>query len=99
MHTYDIHRNELTLNKANNYSSNCPFLDLDISISQIQLKLKIYDKWDDYSFPIVNFPFLDGDVPLAPSYVCIFLNLFVMPEFVAMFPILMNVISALRKNC
>ena len=44
------------------------FLDLDISISQNQLKFKIYDKRDDFSFPIVNFPFLDGDVPLAPSY-------------------------------
>ena len=25
---------------------------------------KIYDKWDD----LVNFPFLDGDVPRSPSY-------------------------------
>jgi hypothetical protein len=23
---------------------------------------------DDFSFPITNFPFLDCDVPLAPSY-------------------------------
>ena len=23
---------------------------------------------DDFSFPIVNYPFLDGDVPLSPSY-------------------------------
>ena len=68
IHTYDIYPRELTLNKANNDSSNCPFLDLDISISQSQLKFKIYDKRDDFSFPIVNFPFLDGDVPLAPSY-------------------------------
>ena len=29
---------------------------------------KIYDKRDEFSFPIVNFPFLDGDVPLALSY-------------------------------
>ena len=28
---------------------------------------KIYDKQDD-SFEIVNFPFLDGDVPRSPSY-------------------------------
>ena len=30
------------------------------------------NKWKDmeydFSFPKVNFPFLDGDVPLAPSY-------------------------------
>jgi len=25
-------------------------------------------KRDDLSFPVVNFPFIDGDVPLGPSY-------------------------------
>ena len=29
---------------------------------------KIYYKRDDFNFEIVNFPFLDGDVPLSPSY-------------------------------
>ena len=29
---------------------------------------KIYDKRDDFNFDIVNFPFLDGDVPRRPSY-------------------------------
>ena len=29
---------------------------------------KIYDKWDDFNFEIVNFPFLDGDVPRSPFY-------------------------------
>ena len=29
-------------------------------------------KRDDFDFDIINFPFLDGDVPLRPSYgVCI----------------------------
>ena len=28
----------------------------------------IYDKRDDFDFDIVNFPFLDGDVPRRPSY-------------------------------
>ena len=27
-----------------------------------------YDKRDDFNFEIVNFPFLDGDVPRSPSY-------------------------------
>ena len=26
------------------------------------------DKRDDFNFEIVNFPFLDGDVPRSPSY-------------------------------
>ena len=29
---------------------------------------KIYDKRDDFDFAIVNFPFLDGDVPRRTSY-------------------------------
>ena len=29
---------------------------------------KIYDKRDDFDFDIVNFPFLDGDVPRRTSY-------------------------------
>ena len=29
---------------------------------------KIYDKRDYLNFEIVNFPFLDGDVPRSPSY-------------------------------
>ena len=29
---------------------------------------KIYDKQYGFNFEIVNFPFLDGDVPRSPSY-------------------------------
>ena len=29
---------------------------------------KIYDKWDNSTFEIVNFSFLDGDVPPCPSF-------------------------------
>ena len=32
------------------------------------MKTKIYDKRDDFDFDIVNFPFLDGDVPCSASY-------------------------------
>ena len=28
----------------------------------------VYDKCDDFDFEIVNFPFLDGDVPRSTSY-------------------------------
>ena len=36
---------------------------------------KIYDKHDDFDFDIVNFPFLDGDVPRRASYGVSFRNL------------------------
>ena len=41
------------------------FLDLHLSISDGFIKTKKY-KRDD--FDIVNFPFLDGDVPRSTSY-------------------------------
>ena len=44
------------------------FLDLHLSIVDEFLSCKIYDKHDDFDFEIVNFPFLDGDVPRAASY-------------------------------
>ena len=29
---------------------------------------KIHDKWDDFNFEIIYFPFLGEDVPRSPSY-------------------------------
>ena len=43
-------------------------LDLHLSISNDIVFTKIYDKRDDFDFEIVNFPFLDGDVPRSSSY-------------------------------
>ena len=44
------------------------FLDLHLSISDGFVKIKLYDKRDDFDFDIVNFPFLDDDVPRSTSY-------------------------------
>ena len=44
------------------------FLDLNLSISNYIVSTKIYEKRDDFDFEIVNFPFLDGDVPRSTSY-------------------------------
>ena len=43
-------------------------MDLNLSITNGIVSSKIYDKWDYFNFEIVNFPFLDGDVPRSPSY-------------------------------
>ena len=44
------------------------FLDLHISVANGFVSSKIYDKRDDFDFDIVNFPFLDGNVPRRASY-------------------------------
>ena len=41
---------------------------LHLSISNGFVSSKIYHKRDDFDFDIVNFPFLDGDVPRSTSY-------------------------------
>ena len=43
-------------------------MDLNLCISNRTVSTKIYDKRDDFDFDIVNFPFLDGDVPRRTSY-------------------------------
>ena len=69
-----IYPPELKLNKANTSDTEAPFWDLYLSISNGFVS-KIYDKRYDFDFDIVNFPFLDGDVPRRPLMECIFLNL------------------------
>ena len=59
---------KLQLNKANTSDTEAPFLDLHLSISNGFVLSKTYDKRDDFDFDIVNFPFLDGDVPRSTSY-------------------------------
>ena len=44
----------------------------------------MYDKRDDFDFDIVNFPFLDGDVPFLPHTWFTFLNLFGLLECLVM---------------
>ena len=63
-----IYPTELQINKANSSDTEALFLDLNLSITNVIVSSKIYDKLNDFNFEIVNFPFLDGDVPRSPSY-------------------------------
>ena len=63
-----IYPPELQLNKANTSDTKVPFLDLHLPISNGFVSSKIYDKLEDFDFDIVNFPFLDCDVPRSTSY-------------------------------
>ena len=63
-----IHPSELPLNKANSSDTEAAFLDLHLSISNDIVSTKIYNKRDNFDFEIVNFLFLDGDVPHSTSY-------------------------------
>ena len=63
-----IYPSELQLNKAYVSDTEASFLYLHLSISDVLVKTKNFDKRDDFDFDIVNFLFLDGDVPRSTSY-------------------------------
>ena len=58
----------LQLNKANSSDTEAPFLDLNLSITGGVVSSGVCDRWDDFDFEMVDFPFIDGDVPRPPSY-------------------------------
>ena len=64
----DIYPAELQLNKTNTSDKETSFLDLNIKVIGSDIHTSVYDKRDDFGFPIVNFPWLSGDVPRLPSY-------------------------------
>ena len=68
---------EFQLNKTSSSDTEAPFLDLNLSISNGIVSSKISDKQDVFNFEIVNFPFLDGDVPRPFPMVNIFRSLFI----------------------
>ena len=53
---------------ANTSDKGTSFVDLNIKIIGSDVHTSIYDKRNDFGFPIVNFPWLSGDVPRLPSY-------------------------------
>ena len=63
-----IYPSELQLNQANTSDTKAAFLDLHLSISYDIVSTKNYDKRDDFDFEIVNFLFLDSDVPRSTPY-------------------------------
>ena len=56
----DIYPAELQLNKANTSDKETSFLDLNIKVIGSDIHNSIYDKRDDFRFPIVNFPWLSA---------------------------------------
>ena len=55
-----IYPTELQLKKGNASTTEAPFLDLDLFITNDIVSSKMYNKRDDFNFEKVNFQFLDG---------------------------------------
>ena len=69
-----IYPTELQLNKANSSDTEAPFFGLELVKNKWHSFFLIYDKRDDFNFEIVNFPFLDGDVPSLSFLWCIYFS-------------------------
>ena len=66
-----------------------------MSITNGIVSSKIYDKQDDFNFEIiiVNFPFLDGDVPHSPPY-GVYIS-----QFIRFARVCSNVDGFNKRNC
>lgn len=64
-----IYPSELEIKDTTDTRRTASYLDLFLNIdTDGRLHTKIYDKRDDFNFPIVNFPCLSSNIPSAPSY-------------------------------
>ena len=93
-----IYPTELQLNKAISSDTETPFLDLNLCISNGTVSTRNYDKRDEFDFDIVNFPFLDGDVPRRTSYGVYISQLLRFAELLQILTSLTAVIKPLLRN-
>jgi hypothetical protein len=56
---------KLEIKDTTDTNRSASYLEID---SEGRLRTKLYDKTDDFNFPIVNFPFICSNIPAAPEY-------------------------------
>jgi hypothetical protein len=60
---------ELEIKDIIDTDTSASYLDLHLEMdSEGRLRPKLYDKRDDFNFPIVNFLFICSNIPAAPAY-------------------------------
>ena len=67
-HIPNIYPAELQLNKAKTSEKETSFLNLNINVIGSDIHTSVYNKRDDFGFPIVNCQWFGGNVPRLPSY-------------------------------
>ena len=68
LHKTHIYHKDLQLNKENEDDNNVTFLDLQISIQNKTIFTETYDKREAFSFGIVAYPDLSGNIPKRQAY-------------------------------
>ena len=60
---------ELEIKDTRDTDRSSSYIDLHFDIdSEGRLRTKLYDKRNEFNFPIVNFPFICSNIPAAPAY-------------------------------
>jgi hypothetical protein len=60
---------EFEIKETTDTDTSASYIGLHLEIdSERRLRTKLYDKRDDFNFPIVNFPFLCSNIPAVPAY-------------------------------
>ena len=70
-HINEIYPSELILKNTTTTPSETSYLDTTINIGEGNgtVRISVYDKREDFNFKIVNFPYLDSNIPRNPAYV------------------------------
>ena len=63
-----IYPRELEIKETTETAASFSYLDCYLYIDNGKLTTRLYDKRDDFNFPIVNFPFLSSNISSAPAY-------------------------------
>ena len=69
-HINDIYPEEFELKNATTAPTETSYLDTNIIIGEgnDSVRISVYNKRDDFSFTIVNFPYIDSNIPSRPAY-------------------------------
>ena len=70
-HSYvdSIYPNELEIKDTTESSMSASYLDILLNIDiNGKLITQLYNEWDDFSFSIVNVPYLCSNIPSSPAY-------------------------------
>ena len=62
-HIYEIYPRDLEIKLESNNISEVAYLDLKLTTENTRLIISLYDKRDNFSFDIVNYPYIDSCIP------------------------------------
>ena len=65
---FNTYPNEMVINNTNLSANHTTYLDLDIIVIDNTYVFKSFDKRKEFSFPIVNYPNLHGNIPSKAAY-------------------------------